>query len=121
MENRKKGQKSILDICTEWAKNKLINPLKPINPLTNYSIKKNSAKYNELEKLCFNVKIDNIKKEDNIIDIKETVCISAEKIYDSCCSKDCIDDLVVIFRQQKAKIIINKANDYIISLISFLL
>ena len=64
MENRKKGQKSILDICTEWAKNKLINPLKPINPLTNYSIKKNSAKYNELEKLCFNVKIDNIKKED---------------------------------------------------------
>ena len=46
MENRKKGQKSILDICTEWAKNKLINPLKPINPLTNYSIKKNSAKYN---------------------------------------------------------------------------
>ena len=46
MKRKKKGQKSTLDICTEWAKNKLINPLKPINPLTNYSIKKKSTKNN---------------------------------------------------------------------------
>lgn len=73
MENKKKEQKSINDICTEWAKNKLINPLKPINPLTNYSIKKNSAKYNELEKLCFNIKISEIKKEDFEIQKKKSV------------------------------------------------
>jgi hypothetical protein len=50
--------KTLVEICTEWNKNKLINPLKPINPITDYSIKKNSAKYNEIEKLCMNVKIN---------------------------------------------------------------
>ena len=57
--------KTLVEICTEWNKNKLINPLKPINPITDYSIKKNSAKYNEIEKLCMNVKIniDDIKKD----------------------------------------------------------
>jgi hypothetical protein len=64
MENKKKASKSITQICTEWTKNKLSNPAKPINPITNYSIKKFSAKYNELEKLCANVKTDEIKKED---------------------------------------------------------
>jgi len=64
MEINKKKNKSNLDICKEWTKNKLINPLKPINPITNYSIKKNSAKYNELEKLCYGLKIDDINKDD---------------------------------------------------------
>ena len=64
MENKKKASKSITQICTEWTKNKLSNPTKPINPITNYSIKKFSAKYNELEKLCANVKTEEIKKED---------------------------------------------------------
>jgi hypothetical protein len=64
MENKKKGNKSITQICTEWNKNKLINPIKPINPITNYSVKKFSAKYNELEKMCSAVKIDEIIKEE---------------------------------------------------------
>ncbi len=63
MEYKKKETKNITQICNEWNKNKLLNPLKPINPITNYSIKKFSAKYNELEKLCANIKIDEIKED----------------------------------------------------------
>ena len=51
--------KSLIDICTEWNKNKLINPLKPINPITDYSIKKNSAKYKIAKELSINKKSTN--------------------------------------------------------------
>ncbi len=76
--------KSLFDICTEWNKNKLINPLKPINPITDYSIKKNSAKYNELEKLCMNVKIniDELKKD--IIKIKKKSALSKPLTKELC-------------------------------------
>jgi hypothetical protein len=68
--------KTLFEICTEWNKNKLINPSKPINPITDYSIKKNSAKYNEIEKLCMNVKIniDDINKD--IVKIKKKTALT---------------------------------------------
>ena len=76
--------KSLLEICIEWNKNKLINPLKPINPITEYSIKKNSAKYNELEKLCMNIKIniDELKKD--IIKLKKKSVLTSPLTIELC-------------------------------------
>lgn len=46
------------EICLEWAKNKIIDPDKPLNPITKYTVKKNGKIYKELDKLCSNVKIN---------------------------------------------------------------
>lgn len=85
--------KSLIDICTEWNKNKLINPLKPINPITDYSIKKNSAKYNELEKLCMNVKL-------NLDDLNKTIIIQKKK---TALSKPLTKELCEIWMNNKFK------------------
>lgn len=53
------------EICLEWIKNKIINPDKPLNPITKYTVKKNGKIYKELDKLCSTVKIE----KPNIIDI----------------------------------------------------
>jgi hypothetical protein len=41
-----------IDDCTKWKTNKINNPLKPKNPITNYPINPNSPIYKELEKKC---------------------------------------------------------------------
>ena len=76
--------KPLSEICIEWNKNKLINPSKPINPITDYSIKQYSAKYNELEKLCMNVKIniDELKKD--IVKIKKKTALSKPLTKELC-------------------------------------
>ena len=59
-------KKSLTQICQEWYQNKLNNPLNPINPQTEYTVKQNGPKYRELEKLCKTVKIiinDKTKKQ----------------------------------------------------------
>ena len=56
LKNNKK--KSLIQICQEWYQNKLNNPLNPINPLTDYTVKQNGPKYRELENLCKKVKIN---------------------------------------------------------------
>ena len=36
---------------------------------------------------------------------KEAVCIDAQRVYDSCSAKDCLEDLQVCFTQAKRSII----------------
>jgi len=48
------------EICLEWTKNKIINPDKPLNPITKYTVKKNGKIYKELDKLCSTIKINKI-------------------------------------------------------------
>jgi len=61
------------EICLEWTKNKIIDPDKPLNPITKYTVKKNGKIYNELEKLCANVKINKRDIKDVPIIKKKTV------------------------------------------------
>ena len=46
------------EICLEWTKNKIIDPDKPVNPITKYTVKRNGKIYKELDKLCSTVKIN---------------------------------------------------------------
>ena len=49
--------------CRIWRQNKLINPKKPINPQSNYSINANSPIYKELDEECKKFPLDTIEKE----------------------------------------------------------
>ena len=40
------------DDCRKWRQSKLLNPEKPTNPISGYSIKSNSPIYKELDKEC---------------------------------------------------------------------
>ena len=75
---------TLLELCREWNKNKLINPFKPINPITDYSIKKNSAKYNELEKMCMNVKLNLDELNKDIIKNKKKSALSKPLTKELC-------------------------------------
>ena len=46
------------EICLEWTKNKIIDPDKPLNPITKYTVKRNGKIYKELDKLCSTIKIN---------------------------------------------------------------
>jgi len=45
------------DDCKAWKKNKIDNPLKPKNPITNYAINTDSPIYKELNKHCSSMKL----------------------------------------------------------------
>jgi len=69
------------EICLEWSKNKIINPDKPLNPITKYTVKKNGKIYKELEKLCSTVKI-------NKIDIKDIPIIKKKSVLSKSLNKE---------------------------------
>ena len=45
----------------------------------------------------------------NSNNFREAVCIEAQRIFDSCSDKDCLEDLEVIFTDGAAKTIIDNA------------
>ena len=61
------------EICLEWIKNKIIDPDKPLNPITKYTVKKNCKIYKELDKLCSTVKINKRDIGDITINKKKSV------------------------------------------------
>ena len=77
-------KKPLIQICQEWYQNKLNNPLNPINPLTEYTVKQNGPKYRELEKLCKTVKII-INDTDIPVINKKTVL--GQPLTDALCEK----------------------------------
>lgn len=64
-------KKTIQEICIEWHKNKIINPDKPINPISKYSVLKNGKIYKELNNLCSKIDISNIINDNDNISIKK--------------------------------------------------
>ena len=69
------------EICLEWSKNKLIDPDKPLNPITKYTVKKNGKIYKELDKLCSTIKI-------NKIDIKDIPIIKKKSVLSKPLTKE---------------------------------
>ena len=64
--------------CKAWKKNKIANPLKPKNPITNYAINTDSPIYKELDKHCSSMKLSPSDKTDIVV-IKEKSKISPKK------------------------------------------
>ena len=63
-----------------------------------------------IEKITSNIIIGGFFMDENILrkpstKIKEAVCIDTKRIYDSCVSKDCLEDLRVVFFSQSQKLI----------------
>ena len=52
IESTKLKTKITKKLCEIWEENKKINPLKPKNPITDYSISNTSPIYKELDKVC---------------------------------------------------------------------
>ena len=80
-----KQKKTIQEICIEWHKNKIINPDKPINPISKYSILKNGKVYKELNNLCSKIDISDIINDNNDdIPIKKKTVLSKSLTKDLC-------------------------------------